>query len=406
MAWVSEDWDKLGSFLSSGLGAYGSERQRRQENRWRQEKMDLESQRAEAYIATLNEQMESSQQRRTADARAAERLRTPSGEAWGGGPEDVPLGELGRYSQWTEGQEPERGPMEISPAMREFFPEGLPAGITNEDFQELVPFLMDERRAKRKTALETSRGGEGAVGAGGQYTEISPAMLGQIQKVEERSRMQALMGFAQQEPELMDAVEAATNPMTGEFNWRKVARALGEEDWQRLQESAQYLTDEALIGKGIFTPGMQQRYEQRHYKSLGGVASPDEEEDRRATTTTSEEKGTVDIGGGERRPFTSREREAYYLAEHPGLQQPAMAGLRADPQAVDVLALKELYSDKPASGFSALETQDWKTLDPSRQWAGWSGEIQEAKATQAQTARRKEFERFRGRPRQRNVPRR
>lgn len=406
MAWISEDWDKLGDFFSRGLSAYTSERQRRQEGQWRQEKADLESQRAEAYIATLNEQMESSQARRSADARAAERLRTPSGEAWGGGPEDVPLGELGAYGQWMEGQEPERGPMEVSPAIREFFPEGLPPGLTNEDFQELVPFLMDERRSKRKAALEVGRGGEGTEDAGGGYTEISPAMLGQIRHLEERSRMQALMGFAQQKPELMDAVKGATNALTGEFEWRKVAEALGEHEWQRLAKSAQYLTDEALLGKGIFTPGMEHRYQQRYDKSLGGVESPDEEEDQQDTTTTAEEKGTVDIGGGERRPFTTKEREAYYRAEHPGLQQPAMAGLSADPQAIDKLALKELYSGKPTTGFSALETMDWKNLDPSRQWAGWSGDIREEQARQVQAARSKELERYRSRPPRRNVPRR
>jgi len=406
MAWISEDWDKLGSFFSRGLSAYTSERQRRQESRWRQGQMDRESQRAEAYIATLNEQMEASQQRRAADARAAERLRTPVGEAWGGGPEDVPMGEMGAYSRWMEEQEPERGQMPVSATVREFFEEGLPTGITYEDFEELKPFLMEKRRADRKAALEAGRGGEGGAGAGGGYSGMPAAMLGQIQDVEERSRMQALMSFAQQDPELMAIVESATNIKTGEFDWRRVARALGEEGWQELEEAAQYSTDEWLLGKGIVTPGIQQRYEQRHYRGLGGVESPDEEEDRRAGTP-SERKGMVPTGVGEgERAMTTAERKAYYLAEHPGLQQPAMAGLLADPQAIDVLALKELYSDQPATGFSALETMDWKNLDPSRQWAGWSGDIREEQTRQMQAARRKELERSRGRPPRRNAPRR
>lgn len=404
MAWVSEDWDKLGSFLSSGLGAYGSERQRRQENRWRQEKMDLDSQRAEAYIATLNEQMESSQARRTADTRAAERLRTPMGEAWGGGPEDVPLGEMGGYQSYQDslrrGEAVDRGQEPVSEAVQKLFP-GLPLeGLTQDDFHAIISMLRDQLHDDRKASFDRAKTDASAKGG------VSAAMLGQILKVKELAREQALMHFAQQKPEIMDAVESARDELTGNFNWTQIARALGEEGWQKLETSAQYLADEQLLSVGTITKGMRRRYAERFPEEADVITEETGEAEGQEEKTTKKRKDTVSIGEDEERPFTTAERKAYYLAEHPGLQNPAMAGLRADPQAIDVLALKELYSGKPATGFSALETMDRKNLDPSRQWAGWTGDIREEQARQVQAARQKELQRFRGRPRQRNVPQR
>jgi len=191
--------------------------------------------------------------------------------------------------------------------------------------------------------------------------------------VESRARMDALMGFAQQDPELMQAVSDATNPMTGEFNWSKVARALGEEGWNQLEKAAQFRTDEWLIGKGIRTPGMEFRYARREMGQGGGPGGA----------------GAAAVGPPEEKKplYTSDERREYYMKEHPGLQNPAMAELLNDPQALDILAKKELYGNRgPASGFATIEQQDW-AQGKERPWAGWAGGVAEEKQRQEMEAR-------------------
>ena len=408
MAWISEDWDKLGSFLSKGLSAYGSERQRREESRWRQEKADLESQRAEAYIATLNEQMESSRARRTEDARAAERLRTGVGEAWGDGPEDVPLGEMGAYTQWMEGQEPEPGQQEISAAKRAFFPEGLPSGLTEDDFESLIPFLMDERRAARKAELEG--GGTGGTGEGGGYEPPNAALIGQMRAVGARMRMDALYGLAHQDPDLDMAIQDATDDMTGEMNWSKIAAYLGPEDWQGLMDATQYLTDEYFLDKGMLTPGAQQRYKQRHYQSLGGVESSDEEEDRRTELERKEQETKV-TEGMTTMP-TDPELVDYMRRAHPSLGTPGprsapnIRALAEDPEALAWMGLDRYQSRGDwTQGVQALEQEARAT---GREWPGFPSfgeETRKAQAKHLRDTRRRELERGMGRAPRGHAPR-
>lgn len=383
MAWVSEDWDRLGAFLSRGLEAYGSERARREAQRVQQAQLDLEQQRADAYIAMLNEQMEASRERRQRDALAAERLRMPTGEAWAGGPETIPLGELAAYQQYQEaGRETAqaaRGGEILDDAMiAELFPAGVPPGLTREELMENLPYLIQERSAMRQAQLRAA----GAGGGGG--LDMNAAMLGAISEAQDRAQMEAVYGFAQQDPDLMLEIQEAYNEMTGEFDWGKIAEYLGPQGWQELQLETQYRADRWLANQGIVTPGMQMRHEERQRLLMGepeGEAEPAEEGKPR--------RGMVPTGKGGERAMTTEERREYYLAEHPGLQQPAMRGLLADPQALDVLAKKELYGERgPASGFAALEQMDWAQQNV-RPWAGWAGDVrQEIEAKKAAAARR------------------
>ena len=259
MAWVSGDWDNLGNFLSSGMKAFTSERQRNKDNEARDIQMAGQQAKDEAYIALLNEQMEASSGRRAADATAAERLRTPANKAWGGmAAGDVPLGELGAYQQYTSGQEElqdrQEGQNPVDAAIVEFFGEGgIPQGLSKDDFKDMLPYLMQMKVAGRRSELD---------GAGGS-SGMNASVMGQIQKLEPRMRMDALYEFAQQDPELMQVLQGAQNRMTGEFEWNKVLEYLGPDGWQDLTDKTEYMVDEWLAGKGIVTPGMQGRYENR-----------------------------------------------------------------------------------------------------------------------------------------------
>lgn len=387
MAWVRGDWDRLGEFLSKGLSAYTSERQRRQQKEERQAQLTMEQERAEAYIDMLNEQMEASQERRARDAQVAERLQMPMGQAWTDGPESVPLGEMGAYTNFQEQQrrgteseraasEAARGQEPVDQAMLEMFPEGLPQGLTREDFEMLLPYLMKQQTAMKLAELE------GAGGAGG----MPAAMIGQIEAVQERMRMDALYDLAGQDPELLYAIQDATNKMTGDLEWSKLAEYLGPGGWQDLMDLTQYKVDDYMAGKGIVTPGMGLRHQSR--MGMGEEVEPG------AGGEGIQRRGMIQDEGGGERGMTTEERRSTYLAEHPGLQNPAMAGLLADPQALDILAKKELYGERgPASGFAALEQMDLMT-GQERPWAGWAEEIRRRKEEEL---RRKELASTRGR---------